>query len=108
MIGTATFNYAELLYGGSTLDGEILANGSGASVTFNNGLVSQSLSEGFDCESGTINITNSLITGNNRGVQRNRHSQRRQFHAGQQQRRSSWTWRSGHRHELHRQQQPEG
>ena len=68
VIGTATFNYAQVLYGGSTLDGEILANGSGASVTFNNGLVSQSVSEGFNCESGTINIANSLIMGNNRGV----------------------------------------
>ena len=71
--GTATFNYAQVLYGGggglnspepSTID----TDNSNALVTFTNGLMSQSFYDGFRADVGTINVSNSVLTGIQRAI----------------------------------------
>ncbi len=62
--GTAAFDHTEVLYGGSGLNGAI---DGGGLITFSDGVMSQSLSEGFN-PAGTLNITNSVVTETDRGI----------------------------------------
>ena len=69
--GTATFDYAQVLYG-SGVNNTGLNSGAvrnqGGTLTFTNGLISQALYDGFDSESTSATITNSVITSADRGI----------------------------------------
>lgn len=69
--GTAMFDHTQILYGsgvGNTgLNSGAIRN-SGGTVTFSNSAISQAFYDGLASVNGTVTITNSVITGADRGV----------------------------------------
>jgi|GEM_PF-4515988 len=72
--GTATFNYAQVLYSGGSNTGSWNNSGAirvaqgGASVMFTNGVVDQSFYDGFIADAGSISVVNSVLTGMDRAI----------------------------------------
>jgi len=70
--GNATFNHVSISYGGgpdSLNSGLISITGPGSVLSVSDSILNQGLYKGIQAEYGTVNVTNCLITGCDRGIQ---------------------------------------